>query len=138
MNCPECRVLPDAELLRTQWFRVRRKDPPAAVPGWLVISSLAHVESLEELPEAALAELAPLAARCSRLLRGVTPAERVYVVQFGELLRHLHVHVIARPAELPDASRGGAIFQAPGGDPAAAVEVERRLRAALSVEASSG
>ncbi len=138
MDCPECHVPPEAELLRTQWFRVRGKEAPAAVPGWLVISSLTHVESLDALPDAALAELGPLSARLSRALRSVTAAERIYVVQLGEVLRHLHVHVIARPPSLPPVHRGGAIFAAPGGDPREAAALLVRLRVALSERGSPG
>jgi diadenosine tetraphosphate (Ap4A) HIT family hydrolase len=117
VSCAECAFLRSGEGPRRDFgaFVVHGKLEGAAVPGWLVIAPVRHVESLVELSVGEAAELGMLVQRCVRALTDVTPTAKAYVASFNEVLPHLHVHVIARP---PDgAVRGPAVFGAPGAMP---------------------
>lgn len=118
--------------LRVGAFVVHPRLEAPPVPGWMVVAPLRHVEQWDALDAAELRELGPLVARVSAALRASTPTARVYVSVFAEVLPHLHVHVVARPPDLPTDERGARLFLAPGrpGDPEATA-VARRVYARL-------
>lgn len=91
-------------------FVVHAKIDAAAVAGWLVIAPKRHVESLLELTDEESAAWGPLVRRCARALDRVTPTAKAYVASFNEALKHVHVHVIARPPDFEQ--RGPRIFTA--------------------------
>ena len=71
----------------------------------------------------------------ARAQRDALGAAHGYVVVFGEVLLHAHVHVIPRYADTPDRLRGPRVFQAGPDDARPLAEVEaaaRTLRAALA------
>jgi diadenosine tetraphosphate (Ap4A) HIT family hydrolase len=108
----------------------RLESPP--VPGWLVIAPLRHVEQWDALDPAELRELGPLVARVSSALRAETPTAKVYVSVFAEVLPHVHVHVVARPPDLPAEERGPRLFLSAGRVPEAEVQaLARRVYARL-------
>lgn len=84
------------------------------MPGWFVVAPARHVEQIDALTPGELEQLGPLIAETSAALRAETPCARVYVCVFAEQLPHLHVHVIARPPDLPEDERGPGVFQAQG------------------------
>jgi hypothetical protein len=84
------------------------------VPGWLVVAPLRHVEQWDALDEIERREIGPLLAEVAEALRAETPAGRVYVSAFGEVLPHFHVHVVARPPDLGVELRGPRLFLAEG------------------------
>jgi diadenosine tetraphosphate (Ap4A) HIT family hydrolase len=85
---------------------------PSPLPGWLVITSEAHVRGLWDLPAEAARELGPLASRTAQLLRDVLRAEHVYAFVLGDVLHHFHMHLVPRFADTPQHLRGRAIFDA--------------------------
>jgi diadenosine tetraphosphate (Ap4A) HIT family hydrolase len=101
------------------------------VPGWLIVAPLRHVESVDALTTEEQAALMPLVAEVSAALRLETPTEKVYVAVFAEVVPHLHVHVIARPPDLPLAARGPQVFSAPPVGTREAEDVARRVLARL-------
>jgi diadenosine tetraphosphate (Ap4A) HIT family hydrolase len=119
-DCPECRVAAGGALaqglpaLRLGAFVVHPKLEAPPVPGWLVVAPVRHVEQWDALDIPELRELGPLVARVSGALRACTPTARVYVSVFAEVLPHFHVHVVARPPELPADERGARLFLAEG------------------------
>ncbi len=129
--CPECLALADPAtdlVLRTARFAVHPVIGGGAVPGWLVVAPLRHVEAIDRLDAEEQAELGPLLARVGAALRASTPAEKLYVNVFAEVVPHLHVHLIARPPSLPPERRGARLFL----DPARADVAEvRRIAAAV-------
>lgn len=84
----------------------------SALPGWLVLLPLRHVESLVDLTADEAAALGPLLQRVSAALCHVTGCAKTYVALYAELprFRHLHFHIIPRAHDLPDDLKGGAIF----------------------------
>lgn len=134
-TCPECLALarPSTDLvLRTARFAVHPVIGGGAVPGWLVVAPLRHVEAIDHLEPEEQLELGPLLARVGAALRAATPAEKLYVNVFAEVVPHLHVHVIARPPDLPADRRGAKLFLDPArSDPAEVARIAAAVRAAL-------
>jgi diadenosine tetraphosphate (Ap4A) HIT family hydrolase len=103
----------------------------------MVVAPLRHVEALEALTAEEQAALMPLVAQVAAALRRETPTEKVYVAVFAEIVPHLHVHVIARPPDLPLADRGPRVFTAAPVEPRGAEEVGRRVLARLDGAAAA-
>jgi diadenosine tetraphosphate (Ap4A) HIT family hydrolase len=120
--CPECRHLATgADVVRRGLLAVHARLGTGAVPGWLVVAPLRHVEQLDQLDSAEQAALGPLLAEAAAALRAATGAPKVYSAVFAEELPHLHVHVVARPADWPAEGRGARLLLAePAADPAEA------------------
>ena len=113
-------LVPSARPLAGSAVPVSRRGPlvvhasllPGAVPGWMVVAPLRHVEAIDALTREEQAALMPLVAQVAAALREETATEKVYVAVFSEVVPHVHVHVIARPPDLPPADRGPRIFGA--------------------------
>jgi diadenosine tetraphosphate (Ap4A) HIT family hydrolase len=118
--------------LRRGRFAVFPRLEPPPVPGWLVLAPLRHVEQWDALDETERREIGPLVAEVAAALRAETPTARVYVSAFGEVLPHFHVHVVARPPELPAEMHGPRVFLAEGGaTDRECAELARRVYARL-------
>jgi len=134
--CPECQVglgkatAQGCSPWRSGPFLVHPSLDPSPVAGWLVIAPARHVEGWDALDAAEQRELGPLVARVSGALRAETKAAKVYVSLFAEVLPHFHLHVVARPADLPVEERGARIFLAERGVPEA--EAQAVWRGVLS------
>lgn len=113
-------------------FVVHPRTEDAAVPGWMILAPTRHVEQWDELSHGEVAEIGGLISKVAAALRKETTAEKIYVNVFAEVLAHLHVHVIARTADVPPEMRGPRIFQSTGADPAAADAIGERVLAALA------
>jgi diadenosine tetraphosphate (Ap4A) HIT family hydrolase len=115
-SCPECAIARTGSaigrlpVLRRGPFVVHAREEPSPVPGWLVVAPARHVEQVDALSADEQRGLGPLLAEVAAALRAETPCEKVYVSIFAEMLPHLHVHVIARPRELPPEERGARLF----------------------------
>ncbi|MBR7744531.1 HIT family protein [Phycicoccus sp. BSK3Z-2] len=109
-----------------------------SLPGWLVLDAREHVTALDELPPAAHAELGDLLGRLTAALRAHTGCAKTYVMQFSEAegFGHLHVHLVPRPADLPDDSRGPGVLRFLGPDAAGEqVPEDERDRIAMHLAA---
>lgn len=84
----------------------------SALPGWLVLLPLRHIESLADLTPAEAIALGPLLQRTSEALSEVAGCEKTYVILFAEApgFHHLHFHIVPRMPELPREYKGGRIF----------------------------
>jgi hypothetical protein len=97
----------------------------------MIVAPLRHVESVDALTAEEQAAFMPLVAQVSAALRQETPTEKVYVALFAEAVPHLHVHVIARPPDLPQADRGAHVFAAAPVTTREAKDLARRVLARL-------
>jgi diadenosine tetraphosphate (Ap4A) HIT family hydrolase len=140
--CQTCELLqrrdrgeapPWDSILRTgHWDLIHSYD--SSLLGWLVLILRRHVESVADLTDAEASALGHLARDVSRALQHALGCPKTYVVQFAEAREHphVHVHVIARPPDLPDEARGPGIFRYLGRpEPERVPEDERN---ALAVE----
>ena len=84
----------------------------SALPGWLVLLPLRHVEALADLRPEEAAALGPLLQRVSSALVEVLGCEKTYVILFAEApgFQHLHFHVVPRMPGLPREQKGVRIF----------------------------
>ena len=80
--------------------------------GWLVLVLRRHVESLDALTDAEAVEMGLLVRDVSVALKEATGCVKTYAIQFAEAAQHphVHVHVVARMADQPDAYRGPGVF----------------------------
>jgi diadenosine tetraphosphate (Ap4A) HIT family hydrolase len=133
MDCYSClsvsgerRISPGATIHDGQHWMVDHAYPTSH-PGWLVIVLKRHAEALHELSAAELAELGALQARTVRALAAVLHSQKEYVACFseGEHFQHIHVHVVARPADLPPEQRGPRSFSLLAVAPEAALPAGR-------------
>jgi len=97
----------------------------------MIVAPLRHVESVDALTSEEQTALIPLVAQVSAALRRETPTEKVYVAVFAEVVPHLHLHVIARPPDLPLAHRGPHVFAATPVATGEAEDLARRVLARL-------
>src|SRR5438477_13205439 len=76
---------------------------PCGIKGWLVIVLRRHVEALHELSSAEFSELSELVEKTVRVVREHFACDKEYVACFAEAegFNHVHVHVIAKPHNLP-------------------------------------
>src|SRR5437879_12928095 len=88
-------------------WRVEHALTPALLRGWLIVKPRRHVEHLAELPLDEASALGPLIQRVCGPLQRALAAERVCVCSLGELVNHVHVHVLPRYA-VPTRERLGA------------------------------
>jgi diadenosine tetraphosphate (Ap4A) HIT family hydrolase len=133
MDCYSCpsvagvkRISPGATIHDGAYWMVEHAYPTIH-PGWLVIVLKRHAEALHELTAAELAELGALQARTARALAAVLHSQKEYIACFseGEHFHHVHVHVVARPADLPPEQRGPRAFSLLAVTPEQALPPER-------------
>ena len=86
---------------------------PSALQGWLVLVLKRHVQALHELSAEEFAELGDLLPRTVQMLRAHLSCEKEYVACFAEAehFKHVHVHIVPKPHDLPSELRGVAIFR---------------------------
>jgi diadenosine tetraphosphate (Ap4A) HIT family hydrolase len=73
-----------------------------AVPGYLIVSPLAAVQSLDALPSRSVENLGPLLATVTSLVKETVNPLRIYCAQFGEEQSQLHFHIFPRGVALTE------------------------------------
>lgn len=115
-------------------WRVEHQLAPAVLPGWLILKTLRHVESLADLTREEAAALGPLLQKLTAALEAETGADRIYSALFAEAVRHVHVHIIPRRGDVPTSERGPAIFsRTPNASDAACAALATRIADRLRV-----
>ena len=116
-----------------------REGQTTAYLGYLMVEPKRHVPGLEGLTDEEAAALMRLVTRLSRALKATEQAEHIYLLVFGELVHHVHIHVVARYPDAPREYWGASVDEwpeAPRGGPAEMEAVCARLREYLASEAS--
>jgi diadenosine tetraphosphate (Ap4A) HIT family hydrolase len=118
MECLSClslsgekRISPGPFIYQGQYWVVDHAYPTSYL-GWLVIVPRRHVEALHELIREEFAELAELEYRVTRAMGAESGIAKEYLMCFaeGEGFHHIHIHVVARPTDLPEEFKGPRIF----------------------------
>ncbi|MGA7757575.1 MAG: HIT family protein [Ilumatobacteraceae bacterium] len=115
-DCYACRMGRDDAPLRERF--VRRGgwrvalDFNSSLEGWLIITPLRHLQSIDELTDDEAVELGRLLRDASRALHTVTGCIKTYVMLFAEAdgFAHVHFHVVPRMADQPGDRKGPAVF----------------------------
>jgi diadenosine tetraphosphate (Ap4A) HIT family hydrolase len=126
---------PGGAVWREGGYTVHAPAEACPIAGWLVVTSDRHVRAAYDLDDGSAAALGRVVARVMRAQRVALGAEHVYAFAIGDVLRHLHVHLVPRYAGTPARLRGRGCFDAAPGDllaPAAVAEAAARVAAALS------
>jgi diadenosine tetraphosphate (Ap4A) HIT family hydrolase len=126
---------PGGVVWREAGYTVHAPADPCPIAGWLVVTSDRHVRAAYDLDDDAAAALGRVAARVMRAQRTALGAEHVYAFAIGDVLRHLHVHLVPRFADTPPRLRGRGCFEPAAGDE---VAPERIAAAAARVAAELG
>ncbi len=114
-----------------------REGQTTAYLGYLMVEPNRHVPDLAELTNDEAKALMILVTRLSRALKATENAERVYLFVMGELVRHLHIHVVARYPGAPREYWGARVDEWPDAPHGNADEIESicvRLRDYLVTE----
>jgi len=104
-------------------------------PGWCVLLLKDHAEHLDMLDHARRAGVADEAARVGAALRAAGLASRVNYECLGNVVNHIHWHIIPRRTDEPEP--GATVWTRPAqerersGTAAQRADVVRRVRAAL-------
>lgn len=85
---------------------------PCALKGWLVLVLKRHAEALDELNKDEFSELGRLQEKTIKILKQEMNCEKEYVMCLAENenFRNIHVHIIAKPDNLPVELAGAKIF----------------------------
>lgn len=110
-NSGEKRISPGPTIFEGKYWLVEHAYPVKII-GWIVIVLKRHAEALHELTVEEFAELGQIQARLIPLLYEELQREKEYISCYAEMehFRHIHFHVFAKPANLPDELKGGKSF----------------------------
>ena len=100
-------------VLETELFVVHALLGPSPLPGWVVLAPRRHARWWWELSPDELAGLGPLAARVFRAQQEALGAVHGYAIALGDVLHHMHLHLVPRFEGTPPSLRGRAAFDAP-------------------------
>lgn len=112
----ECDVVSGAKpvagglILETPLFVVHALVGPTPLPGWAVVAPRRHAGWWWELTDDEARELGPLAKRVLLAQRSALGAVHGYAFAIGDVLHHMHLHLIPRYAETPKTLWARAAF----------------------------
>lgn len=130
--CPLCAATTDSSLWRDDLCRVVAIDDPD-YPGFCRVILNAHVREMTDLAESERARLMSVVFVTEAAVREVLRPDKVNLASLGNLVPHLHWHVIPRFAadrHFPDPIWAAA-RRPPGGAPPPDPQLTARLRLAL-------
>jgi diadenosine tetraphosphate (Ap4A) HIT family hydrolase len=110
-NSGQKRISPGPTIYEgTYWFVEHAY--PVKVIGWIVLVLKRHAEALHELTTEEFIELGQIQAKLIPVLHKELNCEKEYVSCYAEMehFRHIHFHVFAKPADLPNELKGGKSF----------------------------
>ena len=110
-NSGEQRISPGPTIYEGQYWLVEHAYPIKRV-GWLVIVLKRHAEALHDLTPEEFTELGKLQSQITRFLFEELQCQKEYISCYGEAegFAHIHFHVFAKPADLPEELKGGKSF----------------------------
>lgn len=100
MSCPLCEHSGGKLLWQDDFCRVVRADE-ADYPGFLRVILNAHVKEMTDLPLAGQQALLQVVLAAEAALREVVAPDKVNLASLGNVVPHLHWHVIPRFADDP-------------------------------------
>ncbi|MDM4766045.1 HIT family protein [Pelomonas sp. SE-A7] len=137
-NCPLCRDAGGLLLVKTPKWRVIRSSDDGNFPAFYRLIWNAHVAEFSDLDAAERSECMEAVTAIERVLREALQATKINLATFGNVVPHLHWHVIARfdwDSHFPNPVWGAARREVEGGAEARLalplVELDRRVAAAL-------
>jgi diadenosine tetraphosphate (Ap4A) HIT family hydrolase len=128
---------PREDVVHTDHWRVVHAFN-STLAGWLVLVPTRHVESFADLTAEAADELGGLVRRLGTALETVTGCVKTYLMQFSEAegFSHLHLHLVPRLPDHPEAARGPRVFAYLADDQTQWLPAQDRDSIALAVRAA--
>lgn len=83
-------------IFETEYFKVYHGPLNSQILGYLFIEPKRHVESWAGLEKNEVLELIEVIKEVELMLKELLGAKKVYTVTIGEIVKHLHIHVIPR------------------------------------------
>jgi len=99
MTCPLCDEVGGVPVWRDEKLRVIRVDDTPAFPAFYRVVWNAHVAEFSELPAEDRHHVMDTVAAVERVLRQKLAPTKINLAALGNMVPHLHWHVIARFAE---------------------------------------
>jgi diadenosine tetraphosphate (Ap4A) HIT family hydrolase len=130
MTCPLCETQGGAVLWRNDFCRIVLADEPD-YPGFLRVILNAHVKEMADLPPAEQAALMQVVFAAEAALVEVMRPDKINLASLGNVVPHLHWHVIPRFADdphFPNPVWGAKLREPPH---AAPPDLDTQLAAAL-------
>ncbi|MHB1213868.1 MAG: HIT family protein [Thiobacillus sp.] len=130
-DCLLCDVRGEAVLWQNAFCRVTLADEPD-YPGFLRVILNAHVKDMTDLPASGQGKLMRVVLAAEAALREVMAPDKVNLASLGNVVPHLHWHVIPRFADdphFPHPVWGARQRDTPHAAPS---DLDERLAAALS------
>jgi diadenosine tetraphosphate (Ap4A) HIT family hydrolase len=100
MTCPLCDAPGGAVLWQDDFCRVVRADEPD-YPGFLRVIVNAHAKEMTDLAPAERSRLMQTVCKVEDVLRTVMLPDKINLASLGNVVPHLHWHVIPRFADDP-------------------------------------
>lgn len=104
MSCLTCQILrgelnpPGGIILQTKyWSCDHAYDIP--LPGFLFLKTNRHVESIASLNENEANEFGSVLLKITKAMDKILEPERIYVLRYGEVIRHVHFWLLPRTEE---------------------------------------
>ncbi|QDF95254.1 HIT family protein [Azoarcus sp. DD4] len=98
MDCPLCRIAQDDIIWEDARCRIIRVDDPD-YPGFCRVVWREHVAEMSDLAPADRAHLLEVVVATEQALRQLMQPHKVNLASFGNMVPHLHWHVIPRFAD---------------------------------------
>lgn len=95
MDCPLCRIAQDDIIWQDDRCRIIRVDDPA-YPGFYRVVWGAHVAEMSDLAPADRHHLLDVVLATEQALRAAMQPDKINLASFGNMVPHLHWHVIPR------------------------------------------
>ncbi len=114
MICSECDVVKGGGpfILETPLFVAHALRGPSPLAGWAVIAPKRHAGWWWEPTDDESRELGPLAKKILLAQRRALGAVHGYAFAIGDVLHHMHLHLVPRYADTPKALWGRGAFDA--------------------------
>ncbi len=121
-NCLSCqsiqgkiRLSKAPRILETNYWVVETPTP-ISVKGWVILAIKRHCIAIHELTTEEMVELGKLSHIICQALHSIMKTEKEYLIQFSESdgFPHLHLHIVARMPEWPEALMGPRVMKAMG------------------------
>lgn len=96
MNCPICHAEHEEILLQTPNLRVIAVHNEASAPAFCRVIWQEHVAEMTDLPAQQRAEIMDMVYRVEAAMRQVLKPAKINLASLGNVVPHLHWHVIAR------------------------------------------
>ena len=116
MSCVQCDVVSGAKtplgglVLETPLFVAHGILAGTPLPGWLVLAPKRHARWWWEMSDEEARELGVLAKKLLLAQREALGAVHAYEVALGDVLHHMHLHLVPRFEDTPKSLWGRAAF----------------------------